>query len=508
MIILVSLCITLSYSLFLLSKKNKFYFPITVKLSIVAIICMCGLIYLSKNTQYSTPFSIDYRFFIFLSQQKISVTLLSRFYNICFALIMLSSVYSLHKILSLKRSIFVFIALIPIVFFLYATDYTTTYKIYVDVNDINPSKYAIFLSQFGNTLCKVILFSYIVIPYIFLIKNVLKSRIYTRRKHLSTVIAACGLLDVYTLYVLCFSIFKHISFYNVNFAKLPPALNYTPYSYTSVALSFLLVFAAITLLLYKINPFSLFSIKSNKETVSIAKMFNKNLGMQLHMYKNAFISAGQQFYLISTQLESKKYDIAYDLSKKAIDITQEYVDTIENNLKLLSVVSEKFYDVNIIDCLRIALLDISKKDKIEIHMEYEVNNAIVLGNKYYLTEAFRNLFMNSLDAIKEAQRHGSIKINLLSEPDFYMLEITDNGIGIENTKNNNIFEPFYSTKINNRGNGIGLAYVKNVISAHNGEIRFNSIPGEYTTFQITFPKRKIISPNRNRFLKVLKKGLS
>jgi PAS domain S-box-containing protein len=83
-----------------------------------------------------------------------------------------------------------------------------------------------------------------------------------------------------------------------------------------------------------------------------------------------------------------------------------------------------------------------------------------------------NLVLNSQDAIQEKGLIGAIDISAKINADRYLeIHIEDSGIGIEDENISKIFDPFYSSKSVNKGNGIGLANVYSTIYKHNGEIQ-------------------------------------
>ena len=99
--------------------------------------------------------------------------------------------------------------------------------------------------------------------------------------------------------------------------------------------------------------------------------------------------------------------------------------------------------------------------------------------------AIENICKNSIDAVGEK---GSIKIKVDSKKNKLLIDITDNGKGIEKNQFINIFNPGISTK--KRGWGLGLSLTKRIIEEyHNGKIFvLKSLKGIETTLRIILPK--------------------
>jgi signal transduction histidine kinase len=70
-----------------------------------------------------------------------------------------------------------------------------------------------------------------------------------------------------------------------------------------------------------------------------------------------------------------------------------------------------------------------------------------------------------------------------------VIEITDNGVGIEPEHREKIFLPFYTTKPT--GTGLGMAIVKKIMDLHGGEIDIDSVPGRGTTVRLVIPRSPV-----------------
>jgi len=99
-----------------------------------------------------------------------------------------------------------------------------------------------------------------------------------------------------------------------------------------------------------------------------------------------------------------------------------------------------------------------------------------------IKQALLNLLKNAAEAMP---RGGKITIKACPTDDGIVIDITDTGSGIP--LDIDAFEPFVTTK--KEGTGIGLVIVRQVLSAHGGNISYRSRPGEGTTFRIELPQK-------------------
>ncbi len=136
------------------------------------------------------------------------------------------------------------------------------------------------------------------------------------------------------------------------------------------------------------------------------------------------------------------------------------------------------------DIIRSAGAIAEKKNiKIEVTKEYPVN--MILGDY----DRLRQMFMVILDnAIKFSEENKTVHIKI-EKSDKIIVYIKDEGVGIDPSDINNIFEKFYKSNLrqNASGTGLGLAIAKQIALKHDGSIGVNSTPGLGSEFIFTFP---------------------
>ncbi len=139
----------------------------------------------------------------------------------------------------------------------------------------------------------------------------------------------------------------------------------------------------------------------------------------------------------------------------------------------------------------IALIDHKlKKKNILIKKDLDANS-LFYGFPTRLQQMIINLLINASDSVQN--ENGIITVSTIETIKNIIINIKDNGSGIDKDNIKKIFEPFFTTKEKGQGTGLGLSIIYNIIREHYGDIKVNSIKDVETVFSITFPK---ISPLR------------
>lgn len=123
-----------------------------------------------------------------------------------------------------------------------------------------------------------------------------------------------------------------------------------------------------------------------------------------------------------------------------------------------------------------------------IRLNLHLDPVIVRGESNRLIQVITNLLVN---AITYSAVNTAITVRLYSEGGKGIIEVEDQGIGIEASEINRLFERFYrvdrARSRNSGGTGLGLSIVKHLIEAHNGKVSVESTVGVGTTFKVTLP---------------------
>ncbi|MCK6541098.1 ATP-binding protein [bacterium] len=127
------------------------------------------------------------------------------------------------------------------------------------------------------------------------------------------------------------------------------------------------------------------------------------------------------------------------------------------------------------------------------HIRYqfisEVKNDTIFGDPTQMHQVLFNLMTNAIQAM-DGKGHLSVKV--IPGPHQYLrILVSDTGPGIATENIDKIFEPYFSTKPQGLGTGLGLAVVQSIIRNHHGAIRVRSTPGQGATFEIDLPLQKL-----------------
>ena len=265
-------------------------------------------------------------------------------------------------------------------------------------------------------------------------------------------------------------------------------------SYIFSSVRFMIPSVVFTVILLLTFLFTIFSIFRQKRYTEIKNDFINNM---THELKTPIASISLAAQMLSDNSVSKSESMMQHLSK-----------VINDETKRLRFLVDKVLQMSMFDKKKVAF----KKKELDLNeMVESVANSFALrvehtGGKIYTEiEAvdsgiyvdevhFQNVLNNLLDnAVKYRKEDQPLNIHLhtYNDHDHLYLSVKDNGQGIKRENLKKIFEKFYRVHAGNRhdvkGFGLGLAYVKNIIDLHGGEIKVDSDYGKGTKFTISLP---------------------
>ncbi|MEC7646085.1 MAG: ATP-binding protein [Bacteroidota bacterium] len=190
------------------------------------------------------------------------------------------------------------------------------------------------------------------------------------------------------------------------------------------------------------------------------------------------------------------------INMKYLERTNKSVDRMINIVEDLEVISRLETEQSQLDLQPFNIVKLAeevveafemKAEQMNINLELynEAQTEVVIGDRDKIQQVFMNLISNS---IKYGKESGTTSIKFFDMEKNMLIEIADDGIGIEEDSLNRLFERFYRVDKNRSreigGTGLGLAIVKHILEGHNQQINVRSTVGVGSTFSFILEKGK------------------
>jgi PAS domain S-box-containing protein len=209
-------------------------------------------------------------------------------------------------------------------------------------------------------------------------------------------------------------------------------------------------------------------------------------GMVGHDIRNPLQAIAGELYLAKEELDAlPESDSRKNLqeSMKCIEENLYYIDKIVADLQdYTKPLKPNNESVNIERVVEEALLIVSIPNNQQVSITIEESLPQFTADYSMLKRVLINLIQNAVQAMPNG---GMLKINAQRQGKLASISVEDTGEGIPEEVRDKLFTPLFTTK--SKGQGFGLAVVKRLIEAQNGEITFKSQKGKGTTFTIQIP---------------------
>jgi signal transduction histidine kinase len=125
-----------------------------------------------------------------------------------------------------------------------------------------------------------------------------------------------------------------------------------------------------------------------------------------------------------------------------------------------------------------------RMSRIQVRRELASPGVVVSGVEYKLQQVFLNLFLNGRDAMPKG---GWLSVTTGVAGGHAVVEVSDTGVGIPVEHLARIYDPFFTTKPDGRGTGLGLSVTYGIVQEHGGTLTCASDLGHGTRFRMTLP---------------------
>ncbi|MBE8163391.1 MAG: hypothetical protein HAW63_05330 [Bdellovibrionaceae bacterium] len=209
----------------------------------------------------------------------------------------------------------------------------------------------------------------------------------------------------------------------------------------------------------------------------------------------AGISGSVQMLQVSKNLESTESKELFSIISKEVgrlnNLITEFLDySVEKPLVVSSInVSELIKEI-------LQLLTFDKNYSSKIEQKLSLSSSIFIeGDVQRIKQSLLNFFINAYQAMQETA-NPRLSVKTYFENSYAVIDIEDNGCGMQEKDRLKIFEPFFTKKPN--GTGLGLATSYNILRQHNCDVLVETEVNKGTRFSLKFPIFKYSSPQHER----------
>ena len=212
------------------------------------------------------------------------------------------------------------------------------------------------------------------------------------------------------------------------------------------------------------------------QELSHIKAYAEGLRAQTHEYSN-------RLYTLLGLIQLGSYKEAIDFISKEVDVAQGFIQFLMKEIPDPIVAGFILGKVSLASELKIHFI---------IDRDSSFRDVPVEINRDFLVTIIGNLVNNAFEAVRENEKEEKrVTLFLTDLGKELIIEVEDNGKGIDAETNEQIFKEGFTTKNNNTNSGIGLSLVNKAVNDLGGNITFSTIVGEGTIFTVAIPKRGV-----------------
>lgn len=221
-----------------------------------------------------------------------------------------------------------------------------------------------------------------------------------------------------------------------------------------------------------------------------------------HDFNNQLASMSMGLSLMEREVEaanSEKLRRYFDLCKEAVERATSLADNLLRFSRKRAKKLERL-DPNQLVLGMTSLIRTAVGARIVVNLDLAPDTRFLKANKQQLESAILNLAINARDAMPDGgtldlsthdanlDRHNFPGHNANFQPGSYVvISVIDSGCGMTPEVLEKVFAPFFTTKEDGKGTGLGLAMVRGFVNEMNGQLTIESEPGQGTCVRLYFP---------------------
>jgi PAS domain S-box-containing protein len=205
---------------------------------------------------------------------------------------------------------------------------------------------------------------------------------------------------------------------------------------------------------------------------------------------------------IGNPINSAKMSLSvlqHKLDASSKEVVRGYVDRALGEIGRVEQLLKNLRNYNLYETPELADLDLAafldkflnlisedfEKKGIRIRRETGPDAPWAIADPRALQQVLLNIITNAADALADRESP-EISLSVMRKYGQTLIQVADNGAGMSEQQQQDLFKPFYTSK--RHGTGLGLVIVKKMLTKMNGEIEITSLPGRGTTVHITLPE--------------------
>jgi len=213
-----------------------------------------------------------------------------------------------------------------------------------------------------------------------------------------------------------------------------------------------------------------------------------------HDMRNPLMIVSGYVELLTNQLEDVKEELGDRLGS-----TDDYLEVIGQNVRRCCELSHMWQKygktklsefgptavADIIEDIVMGAAPLAASEDVDINYDLQPGDAVINGNKAQLLRAIHNVIANAIQAVTPPEGH--VQVTCQQMEGTVDIVVADNGTGIAPEVLEHIFEPYFTTKKEGKGTGLGMAITNRIIEEHHGRLQIETQPDEGTTVTIRLP---------------------